>query len=215
MSKYRSSIGAAILAAALIFVALNVGAQIYLKSDLLSAYRIINEQPASFISYLFPKYTPAELKRLYTESWTLPFIYDELTQFREKPFKGKYVNVDPDGFRHVNHQGPWPPDPNNINLFIFGGSTTFGYGVADSETIPSQLQEMLNRKFGNGKIKVYNFGRGHYASKQELILFEKLLMNGHVPHVAIFIDGVNDFFGLRKELPYTQTLTEFLNATPL
>jgi hypothetical protein len=44
---------------------------------------------------------------------------------------------------------------------------------------------------------VYNFGRGHYYSTQERILFEKLLADGYVPDMALFLDGLNEFFYYR------------------
>jgi hypothetical protein len=58
---------------------------------------------------------------------------------------------------------------------------------------------------------VYNFGRCYYQSTQERILFEQLLLNGHIPHVAIFIDGINDFF-LPEGLPATDQTFESMMA---
>src|SRR6185369_12207002 len=101
------------------------------------------------------------------------------------------VTVDPAGFRAGRDQRPWPPDPARFNVFVFGGSTTFGYGVADGDTIASQLQPLLAR---HGRdVAVYNFGRGYYYSTQERILYEQLLAGGFVPALAVFIDGLNDF----------------------
>lgn len=95
------------------------------------------------------------------------------------------------GFRHGKNQGPWPLDAENFNVFVFGGSTTFGYGVTDSQTVPSVIQEEL-AKLSPRNVSVYNFGVGWYFSTQERLLFERLLYQGHIPHLAIFIDGLND-----------------------
>ena len=89
-------------------------------------------------------------------------------------------------------QGPWPPDPANFNIFLFGGSTTFGYGVTDQQTIASYLQDILSDELGR-KVLIYNFGRGSYYSTQERILLERLFLSGFYPDIAIFIDGLNDF----------------------
>jgi hypothetical protein len=66
--------------------------------------------------------------------------------------------------------------------------------VPDSETISSYVQELFPRA-GLKKVPlVYNFSRGHYYSTQERILFEQLVAKGHVPDLAIFLDGLNEFF---------------------
>jgi hypothetical protein len=123
---------------------------------------------------------------------THAFMYEPFTQFRERASIGRFVNVDPSGFRLTQHQGPWPPDPRYCNVFLFGSSTTFGYGVADEHTIASYLQELLSAVGLPRAPRVYNFGRGGYYSTQERILFEQLALAGHVPDLAIFIDGPSD-----------------------
>jgi len=118
---------------------------------------------------------------------------NHLLNFKESPITGKYINVNENGFRLIQNQASWPPNNSNINIFIFGGSTTFGYGVSDEQTVPSYLQNYLRQHIIHKKVCVYNFGRGHYYSSQELVLFEKLLWLGIIPEVVIFIDGLNDF----------------------
>jgi hypothetical protein len=141
---------------------------------------------------VYPGYTRDELEELLDETWHRPFSCEPFTQFRESPFEGKYVNVDPAGFRWIADQGPWPPDTDAYNVFVFGGSTTFGYGVADDETIASYLQEALREE--GREVNVYNFGRGYYYSSRELVLFENLLREGFVPDAAVFVDGLNEFY---------------------
>ena len=91
--------------------------------------------------------------------------------------------------------------------FFSGGSTTFGYGVADNETIASYLQEYLNQKLGTD-VRVYNFGRGSYYSTQERLLYEQLLTSGFVPDLAIFIDGLNDFAYYENKPLFTDQLRQ-------
>ena len=136
--------------------------------------------------------------------------YEVLIEFKEAPFRGRYVNVDPAGFRAGKPQGPWPPDPANFNIFVFGGSTTFGYGVSDGETIPVAIQELLS-KTSTRPVFVYNFGCVLYFSTQELMLYYSLLMKGSVPRVAIFLDGLNEFDYLAGDLdatPYLKSLVQ-------
>ena len=159
----------------------------------------------------YPGRSRKEIVSLLTETWGRPLTYAPYTQFVETRHRGEYVNVAEGGYRKVENQGPWPPAKQNVNVFIFGGSTTFGYGVADSETIPSALQRKLRASFG-ARVCVYNFGCAFYYSTQERILFSNLLASGVVPDVAVFIDGLNEF-GHRKDVPeFTDQLTRALNA---
>lgn len=148
----------------------------------------------------------AEPEKLLNESYAAGMIYEPFTGFRETPREGKWVNVDMAGFRHGEDPQPWPMDSAYENIFFFGGSTTFGYGVMDSQTIPSFLEKLLSQK---KKVRVYNFGRSHYYSVQERILFEQLLMKGHVPKVAIFLDGLNDFAHTEEELFQESSMADY------
>jgi hypothetical protein len=144
---------------------------------------------------VYPGLSRAEIQTLLNETYSpaRSFVYEPFTEFRERPYAGRYVKVDGNGFRLSEGRGPWPPDGEKyFNVFLFGGSTTFGFGVSDDQTIASHLQRLLS---GTGLLKearVYNFGRGSYYSTQERILFEKLVAGGFRPDVAVFIDGLND-----------------------
>ena len=152
------------------------------------------------LSALYPGRSEAEIDGILDETWSRPVLYEPYVQFRERPFHGKYVNVDANGFRQTKNQGSWPPDPRNFNVFLFGGSTIFNYGVADDETVASFLQAELDGH-ADRPVRVYNFGRGSYYSTQERILFEKLILVGLRPDLAIFVDGLNDFYSNADE-PY-------------
>ena len=141
----------------------------------------------------YPGRSAAEIAVLMKETYDRPLIYEPFTHFRELPSTGQFVNVTQAGYRLIEDQGPWPLDPQNFNVFVFGGSTTFGAGVADRETIPSALQKQL-RAICSKPVCVYNFGRGFYYSSQERILFSNFLAAGIVPDIAVFIDGLNDFY---------------------
>jgi len=130
---------------------------------------------------------------LLAETWNRPYQYEPFTQFRESPFSGRFVNVDARGFRRSQPQPPWPPLASNSNIFVFGGSTTFGYGLADGDTIPSQLGTLLADVRCEQPVAVYNLGRSNYYSTQERVLFNQLLGADTVPSVALFIDGLNEF----------------------
>jgi len=128
-------------------------------------------------------------------------IFEPYTLFRVAAISGPNVNVTEQGFRSNGDGAPWPPSKDA--LFIFGGSTTFGYGVADRDTIPAQLAARL-------QLPVYNFATPNYVAIQERIRLEQLLIDGAVPRVAIFIDGFDEFIG-----PYYEPvmMQRFVEAT--
>jgi hypothetical protein len=77
--------------------------------------------------------------------------------------------------------------------------------VQDTETVASYLQQYLATKL-NKEVRIYNFGRGHYYSTQERILFQQLLTSGYIPDLALFIDGMNDLSYNKDEPMYTDRL---------
>jgi hypothetical protein len=160
---------------------------------------------------LYTDLTRDELYRFFEETWSRPFVYEPFTEFKERPYAGRWINVHEAGFRLGKDQGPWPPDARRCNVFFFGGSTAFGYGLFDEQTIASALQEYLSSR-AEQPVAVYNFGRGCYYSTQERVLFEKVLEEGHVPGVAIFLDGINDFFYSQDETFFTPRVKRVLEG---
>jgi hypothetical protein len=144
------------------------------------------------LAHVYPHMKEDQWTALLVETWAKPFVFESFTHFKETPSRGKYVNVAADGFRTNERRRPWPPEPDAFNVFFFGGSTTFGYGIGDEETIPSAFEDILMRQACVDRLHVYNFGRGYYYSSQEQILFLRLLARGFVPQLAIFVDGVNE-----------------------
>ncbi len=177
------------LVVALLLANLAAGVALWFRLDAPGPLRYGQEK----LSRVYPGRGPAEIEELLRETWQREYVYSPFVQHREAPARGRFVNVAPQGFRRSADQGPWPPSPESLNIFVFGGSTTFGYGVADDETVPSRLQQALARPACGGSVRVYNFGRGNYYSEQERVLFEDLLLAGVVPQVALFIDGLNEW----------------------
>lgn len=199
-----------LLGAVLAFALLNVILGLmYLVIDALRAP--VNPVVAAYgdkVQRAYPGWEQRDLNKLLEETWSRPYVYEPFTQFKERPFQGEFVNVDEAGFRLSRDQGPWPPDPRTLNVFLFGGSTTFCYGLPDDQTIASHLQEFLRERYAGAH--VYNFGRGSYYSSQERILFEQLLVSGVVPDVAIFIDGLNEFYYYEEKPHFSGVLAQLM-----
>jgi hypothetical protein len=199
-----------VFSALALFILLNAGAFIAIETKRAlvgpGEHSMVAKYSAAQIKQTYPHRKLKEAKRLLTEMWSRPIAYDPLTQFTEAPFQGEFVNVHAAGFRLSTGEENWPPSDTKINIFVFGGSITFGYNVADQETIPAFLAAALKR-LGIEEIQVYNFGQIFYYSTQERALFERLILEGARPDIVIFIDGLSD---LTYETPaQTEHLEEF------
>ena len=127
---------------------------------------------------------PADVDDLLRVTGLLRFRYAPLVGFVQEATSSRFVNIDAYGIRS-NGKGPRDITTLEGATWFFGGSTTLGYGVADHETIPAQLEAILGRP-------VMNFGvRGH-ASPMENRLLNYYLRLGYGPAVAIFLDGINE-----------------------
>jgi hypothetical protein len=174
---------------------------------------VVREYGWDRVARAYPGWSPDDLTVLLAErDLTAVPVYEAFTQHRPRAMRGRFTNVSPNGYRAIQDQGPWPPDPAAFNVFLFGGSTAFGIALPDNQTIASYLQQRANQAGCTPRVQVYNFGRPTYLSSQERILFEQLLLAGTAPSVAVFLDGLNDFI-LLDGLPYlTSHLTESLDA---
>ena len=70
--------------------------------------------------------------------------------------------------------------------FVFGGSTTFGDGVPDEDTVVAYLDEL------DTSTNHLNFAVEAYDSIREVDKLLHLLRKGYRPKTVIFIDGLND-----------------------
>lgn len=128
-----------------------------------------------------------EINELMNATWNQiigGWDYEDTVGFKERPRKTKFVNVNEYGIRQ-NSNTPLIMDDLNGSIWFFGGSTTFGYGVTDKETIPAQLENIV-------KTRVVNFGRGYFYSAQENMLLNDYLKAGYRPRMVLFLDGVNE-----------------------
>jgi len=103
--------------------------------------------------------------------------------WRRFEIENEKASVDKNGIRKTIKQ----PNNNAKKIFILGGSTTWGSGVDDYNTIPSLLQKKLGNNFD-----VYNFGESGYMSIQETNYLLEKLSEGNIPDIVIFYDGHND-----------------------
>jgi len=211
-------VAATAFTALLLFLLLSVMVQ--RSSSLGALTNPIVEKYGPIVYKAYPQWKRQDVDLMLREAWLREnnFVYDSFCQFKERPRKGRYVNVSDDGYRQSYLGGNWPPSGQFFNVFVFGGSTTFGYGVPDGQTIPSCLARFLEKLQKEAPqqvrpFRVYNFGRGYFASSQERALFEKLVVAGYLPDLAVFIDGANEQFNERPR--FTSTLEQLMKQTNL
>lgn len=210
-----------ILAAAVIFLAgalllrksKNVGAKppnlsIFHPASL-SENMVKDWYPGVDFQPMYPGYTPDQIDQIQRQTFDVRFTYAPWVQFRGEPVKREFVETSRWGYRkNAGQLHPWPPDPDFFNVFVFGGSTTFGSGLPDAETVVAHLERQLSARMTNQTVRCYNFGTGYYFSTQERILFHDQLLQGIVPRMAIFIDGLNDFRQVEGFPEFTPSLHE-------
>ena len=128
-----------------------------------------------------------DLVLLYNETWRNydKFKFVPFTGHSEKNREGKFVNFTEENGRKVNR-----PNSCKKYIYLYGGSTTFGYNVTDEQTIGQYIQNFLNDEYC-----IYNHGRAYYYSKQENHLFFLHIENKKKIDYAIFLDGINERCG--------------------
>ena len=141
-----------------------------------------------------PAYTAEEAKWLpkhRQELGRFGTVYKSFIEWRREAFAGETINV----------EGPYlqrrtlnVAAPDARKVYFFGGSTMWGPGVDDANTIPSLFAKASG-------LRAENFADSGYIAHQGLLQLIQLLQDGHRPDLVVFYDGVNDtLFKCRSEL---------------
>lgn len=185
----------AVVSLAILFIALNL--VIYLVTaawaSVAGRTNPVSRKYGTSMEEYYPDLTAEQINDMLRVTWSLPPEYVPFSGRKVGPVTSELVNVSPHGFRLGRGEQDWPPDAASQRvIFVFGGSTAFGFGVPDRQTIPSYLAEVLTAEEPGTRPAVYNFGVPAANSTMERIQFEQTLAAGHVPDVAVFLDGLND-----------------------
>ncbi|MEP0842246.1 MAG: SGNH/GDSL hydrolase family protein [Phycisphaerae bacterium] len=105
---------------------------------------------------------------------------------------GGTVAIDRNGFRSSYDVSLEKP-PGVVRVMVTGGSSAFGWGVADGQDVAGRLAALLNTPGGpeNRRFEVINAAVPYYTSFQELNAYERVLRK-YRPDVLIVLDGRND-----------------------
>lgn len=127
---------------------------------------------------------PADVEDLLRVTASLRYRYAAPGAFVHEAMISRFVNIDDNGTRANGTAHRSITDMQDA-LWVFGGSTTFGSGVADHETIPARLENLLGRR-------VINLGVRGDGSLMENRLLTYYLRAGARPAGAVFVDGINE-----------------------
>ena len=182
----------------ILFAVINISAYIYLSlKEMFSAWHLRDNQSRQQIAWpsdmgmdfmrkVYPGYSDQDIKT-FTKHGAPDFIAHPVLEYLPKPITSPLLNVGLEGMRHTKHIDDKNQEIvlDNAN-WVLGGSTTFGVGVSDGQTIPSYLQDF------DPDNHYINFGIPSRAHGGEIRRLVYLLMKGYRPKSVIFIDGVNE-----------------------
>jgi lysophospholipase L1-like esterase len=133
------------------------------------------------------------LERQRLAHWSYP--YEPFRVWGTPPWEGKFVNNVQTEMgvlrRTVSAPNSACASRPPLRVWIFGGSTVWGVGVPDADTMPSQLARQASAA-GRTCLEVTNLGVEAYVANQEVIFLIQQLKSGRRPDLVIFYDGLND-----------------------
>lgn len=147
----------------------------------------------------------------FLESWFETYPYG---LWRQRPFKGEFTNNNERGERRTSSSDCSGDAP---TVYVYGGSTVWGQGSPDGQTIPSELAK---RFAGDGRVVcVVNRGSDAWSSNEsvvDLILELRRSDRRRIDHV-VFLDSCNDVttpfvLGRGIDPPYTPLTKQWLDA---
>ena len=180
----------------LLFLAMELVATAILATSKVSYIRGLLEsvmgRPGKIVDHYLalPFYAEQEWSQAYWSELlqALRKDYYPYVVWRSPGFSGELLNIDGQG-RRVTPGAACVPGA--LRVYVFGGSTAWGWGAPDWGTIPAYLQQQLERQYAE-PVCVVNYGENAYVSTQNVIQLLLLLDSGDVPDAVVFLDGVND-----------------------
>ena len=183
-----------IISSIIIFPPLLADGYKVLRNNILTNITILDHPRCKLPNYKdadWCKYHFAELKKLSSE-------YYDYIGWRRNEFKGRTININKAGYRNNSKENKITDYIKN-EVWFFGGSTLWGTGVKDDQTIPAIFEKLSNMPSSN-------FGESGYTTQQNLNLLIKNYLMGGKPKIVFFYDGVNDIINkCRKELSFFST----------
>ncbi|MEG4503172.1 hypothetical protein QUA81_04165 [Microcoleus sp. F6_B4] len=150
--------------------------------------RIMVDERANLPNYADDRETA---KLHFQEFNQLSTQFEPFIGWSRKPFHGETININAKGDRiHKNETTSEAISPDVTSIDFFGGSTMWGTGVVDTETIPALFNKI-------SKIPTFNRAETNFTSRQSLErLINLLTVEAETINSVVFYDGVNDILNL-------------------
>ena len=173
-----------------------LGILIFLNLTAISIYQLINfrifPHTHTKTNWRLPNYKSIEWARNhFKEFGELRAEYRSYIGWRRLPYKGQTINIDKQGIR-ITPQSELATATSPLVVFL-GGSTMWGTGVNDANTIPA-----LFAKIAQGRYRTINLGESAYNAFQSFLFLKLQIINGLNPDIVVSYDGVNDAYSLKS-----------------
>lgn len=139
----------------------------------------------------------------YTDLNQHPRTYRHIAQMDYDPFLGYLPTASYDGVgyhtnaQHLRYNEDLAEQkaPNEVRIFVTGGSTAWGAGVGQHQTYAHYLEELFaeDARFDAFKIRVIPAGVGAYVTTQERTLLLNHLLD-YEPDLIVMFTGANDVY---------------------
>lgn len=134
-------------------------------------------------------YDPAETWREILDASSRWLHYEPYTVW-SRTDDGELVSVDEEGNRRTLYESE---ATQALEVWVLGGSTTWGMGVPDAETVPSRLAFEL--RSAGIEARVENLAQTGFVATQEMLTLIRRLQVSPPPDVVIFYHGANQAIG--------------------
>lgn len=116
--------------------------------------------------------------------------YKAFVGWSSEPFQGKTIDIDSHGDRL--HQNKKFGKHSDRSAYLFGGSTIWGLGTANQETIPALFNSISG-------MPTFNKGEQAFTSRQSLVRLIEIINSEKNIDAIIFFDGVNEVYNLCRK----------------
>ena len=96
-------------------------------------------------------------------------VFSSYTSYKNRPYSSEYLNIDTEGIR-VN-KSKATKDIGDKEIWIFGSSAIYGATNPDNETVPAELEKILEQN-KSLNYKVINMAVDGYNSLQDYLYFK-------------------------------------------
>ena len=117
--------------------------------------------------------------------------YQSYVGWRRSPYEGQTIHIDEHGIRNTPQHSL--VDPASPLVVFLGGSTIWGTGSDDSNTIPALFSAVAK-----GKYRSMNLGETAYNAFHGYLFLRLQTMKGLRPDIVVSYDGVNELYSLLR-----------------